>query len=422
MNHSATEKTMPTKIACGLMIASLMALVSCSGTSTTSVGESSVGGSSTGVGGVGAGAGGSTAGVGGSTAGVGGSTAGVGGSTGGKANTGGAVGSGGVSSTGGSMGAGGRLSTGGAAGNGGALGTGGSIGTGGKLSTGGSMGTGGKLSTGGVAGNGGALGSGGKLGSGGATSTGGSATIPGGFTDSEIIWRDEFDGTGLPDQTKWQIMQWKPGTVNNEVQAYTNSTDNLNQTGGVLNITALSSNGVTSGRIESKTSWAPTANNSIVYRIETRAMMAAGRGSWPAYWMLGNEQGPYGGWPNCGEIDIFEYIGNSHYFQCAVHDAYMRNHTMKAYSPQSPETQWHVYALNFYGDRLEFYVDSVLFNTLSRPATWTATNWPFTNQDGNSLRVILNLAIGGMMGGTVNYADFPMVQRFDYVRVYKKGS
>ena len=291
-------------------------------------------------------------------------------------------------------------------------GTGGQAGAGGNA--GGSTSTGG-TATGGTATGGTATGGTATGGSSTCEATG-SGTIPGGFTESEIVWRDEFNGSGLPDQTKWQIMVWAKGTVNNEVQAYVNSVNNLNQSACVLNITALNSNNVvTSGRVESKSSWAPASDNSVVYRVETRALMAGGGGTWPAYWLLGK-----GSWPACGEIDIFEYVGNSHYFQCAAHDSSAINHTMKSYSPSSPETQWHVYAINFYGDHMEFYVDNVAFHTFTRPASWSTTNWPFTNQNGNGFRVILNLAIGGTMGGTVDYNAFPMVQKFDYVRVYEK--
>ncbi|MBN2802613.1 MAG: carbohydrate-binding protein [Deltaproteobacteria bacterium] len=241
-----------------------------------------------------------------------------------------------------------------------------------------------------------------------------------GTGDWQLIWSDEFNGTGLPDQTKWEIKQWAPGTVNNEVQSYTSSTNNLNQNGGILDITALNNNGVTSGRIESKVAWAPAQDNSVSYRIETKSLMTGGGGAWPAFWLLGDEQGPYGGWPGCGELDIFEYVGNTGYFQCAAHDDYAINHTMQSYNPTNPETEWHVYGANLYGDRVEFFVDDYIFHTFYRPATWSQTNWPYTGKDGNTFHIILNLAIGGMMGGDVDYNDFPMVQKFDYVRVYQK--
>jgi endoglucanase len=247
---------------------------------------------------------------------------------------------------------------------------------------------------------------------------------PGGFNSGHIVWRDEFDGSGLPDGTLWNINQWEPGRVNEEKQKYTDRVENLYCKGGSLFIEARNDEWkgykITSGRIESRNRWAPPQDGSRSYRVEVRAKLAGGGGSWPAFWMLGNQQGPYGGWPSCGEIDIFEYVGNSRHFQCAVHDKSAINHTLCLYHPSDPEKQWHIYALNFYADRLEFYVDENKFHTFERPSDSNNRNWPYHSDDGNGFNIILNVAVGGTMGGDVDDADFPMVMEIDYVRVYER--
>ncbi|MBN1412420.1 MAG: family 16 glycosylhydrolase, partial [Spirochaetales bacterium] len=113
------------------------------------------------------------------------------------------------------------------------------------------------------------------------------------------LWADEFNGSGLP---AWNFDLGGGGWGNNELETYTNSTANCNQSGGYLNITALNSGGYTSSRIKSP-------YNRTYGRIEGRMKVPMGQGLWPAFWMLGTNIGSVG-WPACGEIDIMEHINS----------------------------------------------------------------------------------------------------------------
>ena len=134
--------------------------------------------------------------------------------------------------------------------------------------------------------------------------------------DWNLIWSDEFGGTSL-DQSKWNILRWRPGWVNNELQAYTERDTNIYLENGNLVLRALIEPGYfdsdyqgnsynadyTSGRINTSGKFSPTYG-----RVDIRAKLPKGRGSWPAIWMLGENISTVG-WPNCGEIDIMEHVG-----------------------------------------------------------------------------------------------------------------
>ena len=134
--------------------------------------------------------------------------------------------------------------------------------------------------------------------------------------DWDLVWSDEFEATSL-DQSKWNILRWRPGWVNNELQAYTARDTNIYLENGSLVLRALIEPGYfdsdyqgnsysadyTSGRINTAEKFTPTYG-----RMDIRAKLPKGRGSWPAIWMLGENISTVG-WPNCGEIDIMEHVG-----------------------------------------------------------------------------------------------------------------
>lgn len=232
------------------------------------------------------------------------------------------------------------------------------------------------------------------------------------------VWSDEFNAaanTGA-DATKW--MYNTNIHVNNEKQQYTTSIKNTFHDGqGNIVLRGLhESSGnyqYTSGRLESNGKY------SFKYgRVECRAKLPAGGGTWPAIWMLGTS----GNWPACGEIDIMEQNGNAAKttVQSDSHTSPNQTSTelgnISAASYRFPDggnsySDYHLYSLDWYADSMSFQVDG---NTIARtPLGMTS---PFRN---NSFYLILNVALGGAMGGTIDNNAFPDDMIIDYIKVYK---
>ncbi|MDD3478459.1 MAG: glycoside hydrolase family 16 protein, partial [Candidatus Izemoplasmatales bacterium] len=121
------------------------------------------------------------------------------------------------------------------------------------------------------------------------------------------VWCDEFQYTGGVDLSKWSVVVGGGGFGNNELQYYTNRQENLYVDGEYLNITALMENyggyNYTSAKI-----WTTNTETWKYGKFEMRAKLPAGRGTWPAFWMM-PASSKYGGWPDSGEIDIMEHVG-----------------------------------------------------------------------------------------------------------------
>jgi beta-glucanase (GH16 family) len=233
-----------------------------------------------------------------------------------------------------------------------------------------------------------------------------------------LVWSDEFNGSGLPDQDKWS---YETGYIrNNEKQYYTNAdTGNARMEDGFLVIEARKESfegfDYTSASLNTWKSATWTYG-----RFEIRARLPGGRGTWPAIWMLGDNRKVVG-WPACGEIDIMENVG---YDPRKVHGyvhtkAY--NHTLgtqkgNSVTLASPWDTFHVYAIEWFEDRIDFFIDDVKFFTFEK-GTGGDDVWPFDKPQ----YLLLNLAIGGSWGGQQGIDDELFPHRFliDYVRVYQ---
>jgi beta-glucanase (GH16 family) len=233
-----------------------------------------------------------------------------------------------------------------------------------------------------------------------------------------LDWADEFETPGLPDPAHWD---YEEGLIrNNELQFYTR--------GRVENARVENGNLIIEGRKEEYQGSAYTSASLITRgkhewnygRVEVRAQLPTGVGTWPAIWMLGSNIDEVG-WPECGEIDIMENVGFSPdmiYFN--IHTkAY--NHTRGTNKGSSlylarPYAGFHVYAVNWYPDRMDFFVDEEPVFTFWNEGTGTDV-WPYDLPH----YLILNLAIGGSWGGMngVDETIFPQRYLIDYVRVYK---
>ncbi|MFM2360839.1 MAG: Beta-glucanase precursor [Bacteroidota bacterium] len=226
-----------------------------------------------------------------------------------------------------------------------------------------------------------------------------------------LIWSEEFDVAGAPNSAKWGYDLGAGGWGNAELQNYTNRTDNAIVSNGTLKITAKaeSYNGsaYTSARLLSKDKF------SFKYgKIEARAKLPAGGGTWPAIWMLGNNINTVG-WPACGEIDVMEHVGNqlNKIFGTVHHPGHSGgNADGGTVVISNATTEFHVYAAEWTASSIKFSVDGNVFYTF--PNT---SSLPF-NQN---FFIILNVAMGGNFGGAIDPAFTSASMEVDYVRVYQ---
>jgi len=244
--------------------------------------------------------------------------------------------------------------------------------------------------------------------------------------DFTIVWCDEFNYTGAPDSTKWKYDIGAGGWGNGELQHYTSREENAVVSNGYLTIAAIKedyfNSEYTSARLVSK------GNGSFKYgRVEIRAKLPKGRGTWTALWMLPTES-VYGGWPDSGEIDIAEHVG---YREGTIYGTiHTEKYNHKLGTQQGGDTvvgdatsEYHVYALEWYPRELRYFVDDELYYTysfdeLNDSGSDYHSAWPFDQ----AFHLIMNIAIGGSWGGAQGI-DSNLIYTemlIDYVRVYQQ--
>lgn len=235
---------------------------------------------------------------------------------------------------------------------------------------------------------------------------------------STPAWQDEFDRDGAPDPAKWGYDLGGTGWGNNELQYYTDKPANAFVADGLLTIVArrqkAGKNRYTSARLVSR------GKGDFQYgRIEFRARLPVGRGTWGALWMLPTEN-RYGRWPRSGEIDIMEHVGHDPgQVHVTVHtQAY--NHTIKTQRGKQAHvadhaTQFHRYRVDWTPDAIRGYIDDAPVFEFANEGTGPDA-WPFDQP----FHLLMNLAVGGDWGGAqgVDEAAFPAWMEVDYVRVY----
>ena len=235
-------------------------------------------------------------------------------------------------------------------------------------------------------------------------------------TEPTLVWSDEFDGATLNlDNWSYELGDGCPnlcGWGNNELQEYTD--DNHRLEDGMLIISAKkgSNNKYTSTRIITK------GKQEFQYgRIEARVKVPSGAGMWPAFWALGNDI-ETNSWPNCGEIDIVEYVGkNPGQIFTSVHTTSSYGNTINTQTTPTPnvEDDFHSYSIEWNKNFIEFFFDDSRVYRYS-PQIQNNKTWPFNKP----FFFILNLAVGGNFGGPVaNNIEFPREFIIDYVRVYQ---
>ena len=238
------------------------------------------------------------------------------------------------------------------------------------------------------------------------------------------MWFDEFGVDGLPDATKWSYDTEanKTGWYNHELQYYSSARlENSRVSDGKLIILArrealtnaldYGGQAYTSARLitRDKASW-------TYGFFEVRAKLPCGLGTWPAIWMLGTSNAPH---PANGEIDIMEQVGkNPTTVEATIYTAATGAAGGGISAPiqiADACTNFHDYQLTWTADSLVIGVDNHPYFTYTNPKTGSST-WPF---DAPQF-LILNLAIGGDMGGPVDSNIFPVQMQIEHVRVYQK--
>jgi hypothetical protein len=225
---------------------------------------------------------------------------------------------------------------------------------------------------------------------------------------TNLVWSDEFNTDGAPDPTKWVYDLGAGGWGNSEAQTYTNSANNVIVQGGNLKITAKKEgSGYTSTRLKTDGKYKFTYG-----KIEFRAKLPLGGGTWPAVWSLGSDYAT-NSWPACGEIDFMEHRGNTpnvihgtlHY---PGHSGGNPNTGTTTITNASSE--FHVYKTVWSATSVKFYIDDNLYHSFANDNTV-----PF-NKD---FFLILNVAMGGTFGGTIDPTFTQSSMEVDYIRVYQ---
>ena len=229
----------------------------------------------------------------------------------------------------------------------------------------------------------------------------------------KLKWSDEFDLDGPPDPSKWGYDLGAGGWGNAELQNYTNRTDNSIVSNGTLKITAKAENyngsPYTSARLLTKDKF------SFKYgKVEARAKLPEGVGTWAAIWMLGDIISTVG-WPACGEIDIMEHLGrdlNKIYgtLHHPGHSGGSGDGSTFTIANATATTEFHKYSVEWSNTNIKILVDDFVFYTFVNTG-----NLPF-NQN---FFIILNVAMGGNFGGAVDPAFTSGDMEIDYVRVYQ---
>jgi beta-glucanase (GH16 family) len=236
----------------------------------------------------------------------------------------------------------------------------------------------------------------------------------------QLVWQDEFEGASgqLPDLSKWAFdigTDWG----NAQLEYDTDCPENASLDGdGHLAIIArredYAGQSFTSARIKTHDLYEQTYG-----RFEARIKLPSGQGIWPAFWLLGSNIETVG-WPQCGEIDIMEYrgqeptkiLGTVHGPGYSGGEGITKSYTLKN---ESFDAGFHIFAIEWGTDYINFYVDDVLYNKITQKdvhGVWVYDH-PFF--------IIMNVAVGGsFVGSTNDETIFPQTMLVDYVRVYKE--
>jgi beta-glucanase (GH16 family) len=235
----------------------------------------------------------------------------------------------------------------------------------------------------------------------------------------QLVWSDEFNYTGLPDTNKWNYDIGGWGWGNNELQYYTkDALGNARVGDGVLTI-ELKKQTVEDKKYSSARLVTKGKGDWIYGRIDVRAKLPKGLGTWPAIWMLGSAT-PLK-WPDDGEIDIMEHVGyNPGIVHATVHtksfNHIIGNQKTNTIAVPDFDTQFHIYSVIWNQDSVSILLDDKMYYSFKNRGTGKDA-WPFDAP----MHLLLNIAFGGNWGGKegIDEAVLPAKMEIDYVRVYQ---
>ncbi len=224
----------------------------------------------------------------------------------------------------------------------------------------------------------------------------------------DLIWEDDFckDAPGLPDPAKWS---YEKGYLRNkELQFYTEGRlENSRVENGMLIIEARKDD--YQGHKYTAASLITRNKFSFTYgRIEMLAKIPKGKGVWPAFWTLGTDNR----WPKCGEIDVMEYVGKEPgKIHGTIHWA-DGGHKQRGESleQKDPTADFHLYAAEWYPDRIDFFFDKIKYFTARLSDTKSGFDHPHY--------ILVNFALGGSWGGTLEDSILPQQYQIKYIKVY----
>jgi len=253
--------------------------------------------------------------------------------------------------------------------------------------------------------------------------------------DWKLVWADDFKTDGLPDPAKWD---YEEGFVrNNEQQYYTKGRlDNARVEKGMLVIEGRKESFPNAHYKPGSQKWGerePFAQytsasintlykSSCLYgRIEMRAKIPQGAGVWPAFWTLGVNR-PEVNWPECGEIDIMEFVGKQ---PDAIHgtlhwkgaDGKHKSNGSLIKTP-APYDDFHIYAVEWTPEQIDFYFDGTKYHSFKVDQAGEGASNAFRKPH----YILLNLALGGNWGGPIDDSKLPQKYFVNYVHVYERAS
>ncbi len=235
-----------------------------------------------------------------------------------------------------------------------------------------------------------------------------------------LVWSDEFDVDGSPDAEKWgyDLGDGCPnlcGWGNQEAQYYTDRPENVIVDDGFLKITLKKED--YEGSKYTSTRMLTQGKYDFKYgKLEVRAKLPSGGGTWPAIWMLGSNIST-AGWPACGEIDVMEHAGNRQGdVSSALHTPSSSGATINTgkQTINDVSDEFHVYTVVWKRQSITFSVDGVIHYSYNPPSK-NNSNWPFYLEQF----IILNVAMGGTFGGDIDTNFTESSMEIDYVRVYQ---